>query len=231
MDSVITMSPDINFYTLLDQMNYNETLDFLVHNQTEITLKINGRHYKSKILTRNKSNQFLIYKFNFETYSLDTTVCSFEISAEKYFFKSKISSEVAALAIIVPTEIFKLQRRNDFRISVPATISYSCEIKSVRNSTLNLKSEIRDLSLGGCQLSVKLTGINLHRGDNLYLKIKIHSFEWEKIHCQCKHASSKKNDLKYNVGLKFLESSAAFATDLQTLLVQLDRIHRGKTYD
>ncbi len=225
------MSQDINFYTLLDQMTYNETLDFLVHNQTEITLKINERHFKSKILNRNKSNQFLIYKFNFESYSLDPAVCSFEISAEKYFFKSNISSETAALVLTIPTEVFKLQRRNDFRIAVPETIPYVCEIKSIRNSTLNLKSEIRDLSLGGCQLSVKLIGTNLHRGDNLYLKIKIHSFEWDKIHCQCKHSSSKKNDLKSNVGLKFHESSAAFVTDLQALLVQLDRIHRGKTYD
>ncbi len=231
MDSVTTMKQDINFYKLLDQMNYNETLDFLLHNQTDITLKINGRHFKSKILTKSGANQFFIYKFNFESYAQDVAVCSFEISAEKYFFKSHISSQSAALVIIIPTEIFKLQRRNDFRVAVPATIPYLCEIKSIRNSSLNLKSEIRDLSLGGCQLSVKLTGSNLHRGDDLYLKIKIHSFEWESIKCQCKHASSKKNDSKYSVGLKFLESSAAFITDLQTLLVQLDRIHRGKTYN
>ncbi len=225
------MNQDIHFYSLLDPMNYTETIDFLLHNQTDITLKINGRHFKSKILSRIDANNFSVYKFNFESYSMDSTVCSFEISAEKYFFKSEISSQISGLTLTIPGEIFKLQRRNDFRVSVPAALPYTCEIKSVRVHSTNLRSEIRDLSLGGCQLSMKLDGYNLHRSDEVSLKIKINNFDWEKIRCQCKHATMKKNDFNYNVGLKFLESSAAFATDLQALLVQLDRIHRGKIYD
>lgn len=231
MDAVSTMKDELNFYTLLDQLNTKETIDFLIHSQSEVTFKINSQHLKTKILSKKNTLQFAVYKFNFEQYFDEAVTCSFEISAEKYFFKSQVSTIASELLLTIPNEIFKLQRRNDFRVAVPASIPYTCEIIGVNSSPVKLKAEIRDLSLGGCQLAVKITGTSFHNGDELYLKLKLNSFDWDRIHCSSMRVISKDSDSKLSVGVKFLETSAAFATDLQSLLVQLDRIHRGKSYE
>ena len=225
------MKNELNFYTLLDLPSTKETVEFLVHNQSEVTFKINSLHLKTKILSQKNAQQFSVYKFNFVQYTQEAVTCSFEISAEKYFFKSHVSTVATDLLLAIPTEIFKLQRRNDFRVSVPASIPYTCEIIGIKSSPVKLKAELRDLSLGGCLLSVKITGTSFQDGDELYLKLKLNSFDWDRIHCSCKRVVSKELDSKLSVGLKFLETSAAFATDLQSLLVQLDRIHRGNSYD
>ncbi len=225
------MSDDIDFYTLLDQMSFKEALEFLAHNLSEVTLKIGSRHFKSKILARKSTNQFFIYKFNFEPYLDQDVTCSFEISAEKYYFKTYLTAAAGELMLAVPDEIFKLQRRNDFRVSVPASISYTCEIIGINGSPAKLKADIRDLSLGGCQLVVKIIGTAFHDGDELFLRLKINSFDWDRISCTSQRVVSKNADAKYSIGVRFLETSAAFATDMQSLLVQLDRVHRGKSYE
>lgn len=225
------MKNELNFYTLLDLPSTKETVEFLVHNQSEVTFKINSLHLKTKILSQKNMQQFSVYKFNFVQYTQEAVTCSFEISAEKYFFKSHVSTVATDLLLTIPTEIFKLQRRNDFRVSVPASIPYTCEIIGIKSTPVKLKAELRDLSLGGCLLSVKINGTSFQDGDELYLKLKLNSFDWDRIHCSSKRVVSKELDSKLSVGLKFLETSAAFATDLQSLLVQLDRIHRGKSYD
>lgn len=225
------MSADVNFYTLLDPMPFRETMDFLIHNQTEIVLKIRNEHFKSKIIVKKDSNVFSIYKFNFTAYKAEKVVCSFEISAEKYFFMSEITSTNAEFLLQVPLEIFKLQRRNNFRVSVPASVPYTCEISLIEGRAAKMKVEIRDLSLSGCQLVAKIDHDLVKDGDEVVLSLKLHTFDWEKIQCQAVRSVSTNLESKRNLGLKFSESSAAFSTDMQRLLVQLDRIHRGKTYE
>ena len=218
-----------NFYTLLDQMAYLEMLEFLMHNQTDVILKIKNQHFCSKVLLRKNPDYYLIYKFNFEDYSTEPAVCSFEVGGDKYFFKAAITSESFGLMLSIPVEIYKLQRRNDFRVSIPESLKYTCVIKTINDRSANIIAEIRDLSLGGCQLVVGQNELKDKDTASLYLKLS--SFEWERIRCAVNRIMPIKNENKFYVGLQFLEPSSAFVTDLQSLLVQLDRLHRGKTYE
>lgn len=225
------MNEEVKFYTVLDSGKYSETINFLVHNQTQITFKIRSQHTKSKIIAKKNSRHLNIFKFNFQNYEDEAVICSFEINAEKYFFRSIISSNLHDLVLQIPEQIFQLQRRDDFRVIVPAGSSYDCMIQLVDGMPLKLLAEVRDLSLGGCQLIIVKVDFHLQRDSKIEFNFKMGLVERENISCVVRHVHRIQNDKKIAMGLKFQNSDADFLTDMQGLLVQLDRIHRGKVYE
>lgn len=219
-----------HFYTTIDMPSYDETIKFLVHNQTDITFKIGADHFKSKIL-KMVGDKFFIYKFKLSPFHNQEVVCSFEISAEKYFFKSKISTEINDLVLNLPADIFKLQRRNDFRVAVPESMNYVCEITHINGYPNKIIAQIRDVSLGGIKLVCPVEGRKEYTDAEMILKIKIKDYELENIPCQVKRYIQAEGSSRAQIGLRFLDSSASFLTDLQSLLVYLDRVQRGKNLD
>ncbi len=224
------MSTDHKFYTLLDLTKYKETLEFLQSNQTQLTLKIKTKHYKSKILAKKNEKEFFLFKFNFDKLENEKIVCSFEIKAEQYFFTSAISTVQNDLIMSVPAEIFQLQRRNDFRVNIPIGSSFECVLRSVDGRLVKEKAEIRDLSLGGCQLIIDKSSFTLTKDSEIEFNFKMGNVDRDNIFCLVRHIVEIKNK-KLSVGLEFKNTDADFLTDLQSLLVNLDRIHRGKTYE
>lgn len=226
------MSEDLKFYTLLEPSKHKETLDFLQHNQTDITLKIRSQHMKSKILSLKNEHELLIYKFNFQDFNGEQVICSFEINAEQYFFTSELRTHLLHVIMLVPNEIFQLQRRNDFRVIIPANSVYNCTLRAIDGRPVQIAAEIRDLSLGGCQILInKNKQLQLQKNTEIGFSFKMGQIDRENIYCSVRHIEILKNNSKILMGLKFKNSDADFLTDLQGLLVQLDRIHRGKTYD
>lgn len=225
------MTTDFKFYSLLDKIKHKETLDFLQHNQTMITIKVNNKFHKTRILAAKSNQEFLIFRFNFEKYENDPVICSFEINAEKYFFSSFLKTSQSDILLTIPNEVFQLQRRNDFRVMVPAGHPYQCTVCEINGTTLKMDAELRDLSLGGCQIVLPKTNLNIQRDMELGFDLKMNNFEREKIFCRIRHIDHLQKTSKIQIGLSFGNSAADFLTDLQGLLVQLDRIHRGKTYE
>ena len=225
------MSSDIQFYTLIDASKFKETIDFLEHNHTDITLKIRSKHVRSKIVVKKNERELLIYKFNFQDFESEPVICSFEINAEKYFFKSEISTQQLSLVMQIPKEIFQLQRRDDFRIIVPAGSHYECTIKTIEGRPAKIAPEVRDLSLGGCQLGFAKPEIPLKRDVEIGLHFKMNNLDREDIYGSVRHIEYANQGKKIIMGLKFKSSDADFLADLQALLVHLDRVHRGKTYE
>ena len=208
-----------------------EVIDFLIHNGTEIVVKVNTEHYKSKILNRRTSTLFSIYKFSLINFENQEVTCSFEIKDDKFFFKSFLTSTNAEFKIIIPSEIFQLQRRNDFRINVPMGLAYTCEIVRLNQKKGPFPVELRDLSLGGCQIAFPKKLIRVALKDEVVLKIKMNQFENDKVLTLAKHIKKIETTDTLLVGLQFIDLGAAFLTELQGLLVYLDRVHRGKGYD
>lgn len=225
------MSSDIQFYSLIDAGKFKETIDFLEHNHTDITLKIRSKHVRSKVVVKKNDRELLIYKFNFQEFESEPVICSFEINAEKYFFKSEISTRQLNLVMQIPQEIFQLQRRDDFRIIVPVGSIYECTIKSIEGRPVKIIPEVRDLSLGGCQLGLAKPEFQLQRNVEIGFDFKMNNLDREDIYCSVRHVEYANQGKKIVMGLKFKSSDADFLADMQALLVQLDRIHRGKTYE
>lgn len=225
------MTSDIQFYTLIDANKLKETLDFLEHNQTDITLKIRNKHVRSKIISKKNARELLIYKFNFQDFASEPVICSFEINAEKYFFRSEVSTHSLGLVMQTPNEIFQLQRRDDFRVIVPTGSVYECTIRTMGGKPVKMDAEVRDLSLGGCQLRIPKSEFHIQRDVEIGFDFKMNHIDRENIYCSVRHVEQAQCDTKIIMGLKFQNSDADFLADMQALLVQLDRIHRGKTYE
>lgn len=226
------MMNEISFFNKLNSVSTQEILDFIVHNQTNLVLKIHDRHYKTKMLAKKNNTQFSIYKFNFFAYQNEAVICSFDVKDEKYFFKSSISATETDLIILIPTDVYQLQRRNDFRISLTQSMAYECEVKTINFQKVNLKAEMRDLSLGGCLISLRHADkFEIPKDSEVEIALKIGAFENPSITTTAKHVHMIGSNNTLQLGLHYLDPSADFLRELQTLLVHLDRVQRGKSLE
>jgi c-di-GMP-binding flagellar brake protein YcgR len=219
------------FFTLIARPQLTNIIDKLLDQGTEIVIKVKAQYYKSKIIARRTPSLFLIYKFSKYHIDTETVTCSFELDDEKYFFKSTIVSTEAEFKINIPDEIFQLKRRSDFRVNVPLGVSYTCELKRAHLQRNVFQVELRDISLGGCQIAFPSSLLQVTVDSEFDLKIKMNQFESERIPCVSKMIKKNESLQTTLVGLQFIDPDAAFLTELQGLLVYLDRIHRGKGYE
>lgn len=220
-----------DFYNLVDPEEQKHILNVLVKNKSDLAIKINDIHRVAKILGKHGTTDFLISKFGVVKFKNERVTGSFELDRKKYFFKTSISSSDEGPTLAIPTELFQLQRRDNFRVTVPMGVPYRAEIQSISGKKAFVKVEIRDVSLGGCMIVFKKGKFTVDKKDELQLSIKMLDLDKELIVCVAKHVVLLDNDTKVQVGLNFADPEGDFLTDLQSLLIHLDRIHRGKKYE
>lgn len=216
-----------SFFNRIGEVTTKELLEFLDHNQTEITIKIVSQHVKTNINSRKNEKHLSVMKFSSYDFSNEPIICSFQVKEDRYFFKSHLSSTNIDYVVEVPDEIFQLQRRNDYRVSMPVGVVYKCEIRNINGVNSTIKAEIRDMSLGGCQISV--SGITeIKQNDEVDLYLKLDKFEFPKLPLTAKHVKVIEGQNSTLIGASYYQPSGPLIADLQSMLMHLDRVHRGK---
>ncbi|MBY0553750.1 PilZ domain-containing protein [bacterium] len=216
-----------SFFNKIGQVSASELLEFLDHNQSEITIKIVNQHIKTNINSLKNNKHISLMKFSSYDFSNEPVICTFQVKEDRYFFKSHLSSTNIDYIVEVPSEIFQLQRRNDYRVSMPVGVVYKCEIRDVNGVKTTTKAEIRDMSLGGCQISVNGT-VEIKQNDELDLYIKLDKFEFPKLPLTAKHIKFIEAQGTTLIGASYYQPSGTLIADLQSMLMHLDRVHRGK---
>ena len=169
---------------------------------------------------------------NFSDFSNEEVICSFEIKDERYLFRTNLNSTRAELLLNLPYDIYQLQRRNNFRVMIPAAVSYVCTIRSVNFAKTNIKAELRDLSMGGCLVILQNADkLNIPKDSEVEMSLKLNEFDTPSIKTEAKHLRPVESNNTLQIGLQYLDPSADFLSELQNLLMQLDRIQRGKNLD
>ena len=214
------------FFAKLDSTKKNELVDYLVESGCEFIVKISQNHYKSKILTEKGLTSFSIYKFFSGSFNHQEVTCSFEYKESKFFFKSSLTNKGGELVLDTPENIFQMQRRNDFRVNIPPNSGYVCEIVKVNTAKKKITVDLRNLSLGGCQIAVNVNDLVLIQNEEVALRIQIKEFDAEAIPTLAKHIKNGETSELVLVGLQFVDPQADFLTELQGLLMYLDRTHR-----
>ncbi len=215
------------FFAKLDGSKKMELVDYLIQSKCEFLVKIKDQHYKSKILTEKGLTSFSIYKFFSGSFKHQEVSCSFDYKDSKFFFRSSLTNNGGELILDTPSDIFQMQRRNDFRVNLPPKSGYTCEIVRVNDSKKKIPVDLRNLSLGGCQIAVKINDLTLIQNEEVALRIQIKEFEAEAIPTLAKHIKNGETSDIVLVGLQFVEPEADFLTELQGLLMYLDRTHRA----
>jgi hypothetical protein len=217
---------DSSFYNKINQVAADELVDFLGHNQTELVIKIQGQYVKTHVNSKKSDRNLGLNKFSTYDFSNEPIVCSFQVKEDLYFFKSFMSSTNLDYALEVPADIYQLQRRNDYRVSMPLGMAYKCETLDRKK----IKVEIRDLSLGGCQISLNGHFPEIKKDDEVRIYLKLDRFEFPSIALLAKHVKVIESQNNTLIGASYLEPDGPFLAELQAMIMYLDRIHRGKSY-
>jgi c-di-GMP-binding flagellar brake protein YcgR len=217
------------FYRKVSQLDLKELVDFINHNQTKLTIKINLQFVKADVTHIKNEKFFSVLKFHDFEFSNEPVICSFGYKDELYFFNSSLNNSRVEYLIDIPTEIFQLQRRDDFRVTVPIGLSHDCTINYVRGLSKNVKAEVRDLSMGGCQLSVAAYQLEIAQDDEFDIILKIDKFEFGRLNMIVKHIKVIKEHDTLLIGASFVELDGEASNDMRALLMYLDRKTRGKS--
>lgn len=220
-----------DFYKLLSPSDATLILEELVEESSEVAIKINDVYSRFKVIKRKNETEILLSRISINTFKQQRVSGYFELDRQKYFFKTSLTTMDDGIIMTIPVDIFQLQRRDNFRMVVPTSVPYKAEIQTINGKRNFISAEIRDLSLGGCLLVVKNQKFYFDQNDEIQLKLKILELEKDLIACEVKHVTMLSDSTKIQMGLSFTDPDADLLTDLQSLMIHLDRIHRGKKYD
>lgn len=218
-----------SFFKIIDQMAKTELVSFMEHNKTELTIKILGKYVKTSVLYKKNETHLSLNKFGFYDFSNEKATCSFQVNNEKYLFQSHLTSTTSDYVLEIPENIYQLQRRNNYRVVMPSGQIYLCEILPLAKD--KIKAEIRNLSLGGCKLSVAGPLPGLKQDDELFLNLKLDKFEFQKIQLLVRRIRFIDSANTTLIATSFKNPDHVMLSELQTMLVFLDRVHRGKNID
>ncbi|MEK6627484.1 MAG: PilZ domain-containing protein [Bdellovibrionota bacterium] len=216
------------FFNKVSQVTLNELVDFMVHNQIELNIKVDDQYIKTTVHTKKNTKLMTLVKFSTEEFNNKSVTCLLRIGDDKYLFKSFLSNNKASCLIEIPREILYFQRRSDFRAPVPTGVHYKCEVIGINGTRARIKAEIRDMSLGGCQISVDGLTSDIKPDDELELYIKLNKFEFQKLLVIAKHIKPSDVQNTTLIGASLLEPDSELKSELQSMMLYLDRVHRGK---
>jgi len=215
---------DVNFFTPVASDLYQEIMDNLRKNNVPVVFKIANAHAKSNFVPVEDAELGIIRKFDSDL--VDTPImCSFTYLDNKYFFKSKATSRDVYFFLNFPEKIYKIQRRNNFRLAVPNFLDHQVTILEYPK----LECRLNDISLGGCRLEITTpTELELIDETDITVEIKI-------VHSEIKNLMSIIVFNQFNselqkqiVGLQFAQMSAEQMAYLHTTLIQVDRAVRHR---
>lgn len=220
------MSAD-QFFNPIPKQDIQDILSKAVRANTICNVKILDRFYRLLIVKLN-STHLLIEKKSLFKIKSEKMVVQFHYNDDQYVFSALASSDEDFFKVEIPSQIFKIQRRNDFRLRVPDQITPLVRLKSHPD----LKVKLIDLSLGGCRLSVKtLFSLNFTLDQDIEISLKIMDFEESHIITKLKFQNHSKELQETILGLQFENIDLEQAAQIRGVLIQIDRILRGKTED
>ena len=220
------MSEQQFFNTILEHEQRN-IIEYIQKNNIECVIKIYDSVIKTQFLKTYK-NEILVFKKNTFQIVNEKIIVSFESVGEQFFFISTADSVESKLVIKIPEEFFKLQRRNDFRVIMPSNLKPIIKFRPYPE----LKTEIRDMSLGGCKIALKTEfklDLNLEYETDIHIKVL--EFEEKNLAVTIKfidHIIDAKTTI---IGLKFTDFSSEQTALMRNTLLQIDRILRHKSDD
>ncbi len=220
------------FFNTISDSEKSSLISYIQENNVECTFKIDDTYSKSYFL-KSEKNSIQIFKKKSFPIDSEKIVVTFESIGDLFFFESiaKTTSDESdnqKLLIDLPNQIYKLQRRNDFRVTIPSHLRPVIKIKNYPD----LKIEIRDLSLGGCKLSVQTEfKLDLTLDSETEINLKILDFDEKNLNVIIKFLDHIQDAKTMILGLQFIELNSEQTALMRNTLLQLDRLLRHKSGD
>ncbi len=215
---------DVNFYSPIDSSQQIEIITYLKNNSLSVTYKIDDTHSKSSFVEVSGQDLSILKKTS-NDYSNQFIYCCFLYKSEMHLFRSKATSSSNYLLLTVPDKIYKLQRRNDFRLSIPALIKQ--KIKLIEYPKIDC--QMVDISLGGCRLTIKTTTeLELVEETDITVSYQFNSEESQTNECTIVFSKFNAEAKLQTLGLKFNNLDSNATSHLHQMLIQIDRSIRTR---
>lgn len=92
---------------------------------------------------------------------------NFFLGGERYFFRTPAEIHQEFITLRADCDVFHLQRRQNYRVKIPANYRALFGILSYDGKPLKLNAEILDLSTGGCKAQVKVSDLTVKEGTEI----------------------------------------------------------------
>jgi c-di-GMP-binding flagellar brake protein YcgR len=151
-------------------------------------------------------------------------VLTFFIGGEKYFFMGHYRVVGENILLKTTEPLFHLQRRNDYRIRIPASYKTLFEVVAINGNTKKMSIPVTDLSGGGCRLVINTQTLKLNVGDELRGHLFLPDREPIQLTGSIRHKKEEvhsKNNIAY--GIQFVGLSEMVKNRIIAVVMDLYR--------
>lgn len=212
----------MSHFSAMDAKEREEVYRDLVKSKRPIQIQIQGERIKQgKILSREKGQLYFNLPFIHRFEATQMAIVTFSLPPDVFFLKTKVVSHLGKYYFEETKDIYRLQRRDTFRLSVPDIIE--AEVKFEDASVFRL----HDISQGGfgIELPAKKAS-SFTAGEKLKVEIVLMGEKFEGVVCESKHGRVQKtNPQKVIVGFQFLKLGARREQMLFRLITDIARTH------
>jgi c-di-GMP-binding flagellar brake protein YcgR len=145
-------------------------------------------------------------------------IVNFKINSDQYFFQSAISFSKNGLLLETIVELFQLQRRSSYRLTLPDQLGAFANIIQQNGNPYFLDAKILDYSTGGLRLQTASGMEQLKLDDQLTLAIHLGNRIPFQLEAKIKFSSKKNESMIY--GIEFINKTSLIENKLVAL--QLD---------
>lgn len=198
----------------------------VVFNQVSISCNLGNS--KQLVFPKRKDN-FDIYCLteNFEkiqNLSDQNVVGQFKLSDTQYFFYSTFHIENNYIVINSDITLFKLQRRQVYRLKVPRTYQASVLITKIDQDETHIKAILTDLGLGGCCIAL-VQDLKLRENSEIHIELKFENRIPQAAEgiVRFNRKEMMQNKKFYFIGIQFKNSSTAWDSTLFSVMMELSR--------
>lgn len=208
----------------------NESQNIINHLRTT-AIDVIGRSEDQSLLlltsTPVKSADWLvfIYRGKVRLQSKQEVIFTFNHAGEKYFFRSPCTPRGAEITTRGEVEVFKVLRRADYRLTVPASYEATFQLQYHLNP-IQLKAQIRDISASGCQIAFLNVNREFKEGEIMRGQVKFYRRPELQVECEIRHVRKvvEDDDKTYKIlGIKFHNEDKDLEKKMRAVVLDLYR--------
>lgn len=207
----------------------NKLVDDLIRMKVEVVCKLESSDDLVRLdvlKSENKGLTCALRKGSLSPTGLPAQVIvSFEITNEKFFMTTTLSALQAGYfdLRIAEAPIFRLQRRQSYRVRLPDRYLTKVQLVRVNGSPSTVSGKVADLSTGGCRLRIIGERKPLKIDDVIEGKITLGARPPFEFRGQIRHERSEAAPPAHSFGIEFLELPAPVAARLFAITLELHR--------
>lgn len=211
--------------SVVEQTIKDKIIDLMLHKK--VLLRIQDKTGNHSFSSHQGSHKDMITLSKSSDINLQSPEANiyFEHESNLYSFRSVIKQNAEYIYLSIPTEIFKVERRENFRMDIPTTMQQSCRLIDFPLA----KCRIVDLSLGGVLIQAK--GLDFEKIKdlkNIKLKMTLLDLEDESFNCEIRIIRQDNEHQALLLGLQFEKLSTTLTQTIQSMLFQIDRYYRNR---